>query len=312
MTDHPAPITDEDLSAHLDGQAAPDMAQRIAADPEAQNRLEALRDAARTVADAPVPALDGATVDRLVGRALLVFDEAHGPTDPVLTPIASTQRSSSVDASDAPHAVRPYAPQELVPPAARRRLPPTWLVAAAVVLVVALGIGLVVTGRDRDRSDQGVNTALTESTDRDQGAASKSGEASADASAPQPSEHGGASGAAPSTTIGPAFAAGAVDLGRFDTAQALRTALATRFPDAPATASSGGAPVTAAVQRCGTQVLVALNLKSNPTHIGYATVGGRQVLVYEFATTSYTDETPTTLIAAVGTQACDPVVTFQR
>lgn len=312
MTDR-APITDEDLSEHLDRRAAPDVAARIAADPNAQVRLEALRNASRALADTPIRPLDGATVDQLVSRALLASDD-QGTPDGDHPATAVTALPSGPKAADAFGGDVASGGLALTAHQARR-MPPTWLVAAAVILVVALGIGLVVSGRDTRGNDQAVKTAATESTAGNQGSASNSTDATSSdaAAAGQASEHGAASGAAPSTTQGPAFsAARAVDLGTFATPRALRTALADRFPDAPATASSGGAPATTALQRCGTQVAVTLNLKSDPLRVGYATVEGRQVLVYEFASTSFTDQTPTTLIAAVGNQSCDPVVTFER
>jgi hypothetical protein len=41
-------------------------------------------------------------------------------------------------------------------------------------------------------------------------------------------------------------------------------------------------------------------------------VRGRRLLVYEFAAASYADGSATTLVAAVGVDACDPVLTFER
>lgn len=57
---------------------------------------------------------------------------------------------------------------------------------------------------------------------------------------------------------------------------------------------------------------MTLDLELDPIHLGFGTVDGRSVLVYEFPSTSYTDERPTTLVAAVGAGACEPVLTFQR
>jgi hypothetical protein len=187
------------------------------------------------------------------------------------------------------------------------------LVAAGVALVVALGIGLVVTGRDRGRNDRASRSAA-ELDARPGTTASPSleGPSSNDAAAAK-ADHGVASGAAPSTTLGLAFGADRVlDLGTFASPDALRSSLAAGFPAASAPLPSGGVPATAALQRCGTQVAVTLNLKGEPLHVGYGTVAGRQVLVYEYPSTSYADKAPTTLVAAVGTQACDPVITFQR
>jgi hypothetical protein len=313
MTDPSTPIPDEDLSAHLDGAAGPELAARIAADPAAAARLEALRHAAQVLADTPVAPLAPAAVDQLVSRALGALDDG-APTDArgAAVPVAA-RFSAAPPTPDGEPPIDGAAPPDTPKPARQgRRLPPTWLVAAAVALVVALGIGLVVTGRDRGGNDQ----ASRSGTEVEAGARTPtppSSRSSDAATAAPKSDHGMASGAAPSTTQGLAFGPGrVVDLGAFVSPDALRSALAPGFPAASALASPSGVPATAALQRCGTQVAVTLNLKGEPIHVGYATVTGHQVLVYEYPSTSYANKAPTTLVAAVGNQACDPVLTFER
>lgn len=296
MTEHPT-ITDDDLSLALDGEAGPELLARIEADPVALARLDAMRAAAAQVA-APVDPLDDATVDQLVTNALA-------------TPVAPA---------------RPVA-------AGPRRATP-WLVAASVIILMAVGLSLVWAGRGTEDDQAGASRTAADSSSQ---------ESSADAADSSFSESGGGIGAgsteaAPSsgghgsaTTIAsnPTEGLPVVYLGEYPSGDALREATATSFADAlptsetapsfdgadppPDTATrSRSAPPEAAVDRCAQQLQITLSLETNPLQAGYATVDDRDVLVYEFAATSARDGSETTLVAAVGQDACDEVVLFER
>ena len=109
---------------------------------------------------------------------------------------------------------------------------------------------------------------------------------------------------------------GIVDLGTFASGAELREALASSFPATANTtrtdSTAGALPAPAAVDRCATQLQVTLELDGDPLQVGVATVDGDPVLVYEFATTATDDGSPTTLVAAVGVDACDPIELFER
>ncbi len=284
MTDQPLPLTDDDLSAALDGEADAATVARIAEDPAARARQAELAAAAALLRTSRVPDLDAASVDELVATALD-------------TPVA--------------------------PPASARRGPAPWMVAAVVAVLLAVGLGLIWSGRNgSEKLDTAGGRVASDAS-----SSAETSNKSADTAALS-----GGSGDAPTTTVipghGPATTTGpsaplgsgstdVVALGSFATGDELRTALATSFPetaavssDAPETAPA--TPTTEAVDRCAAQVQVTLSLKGDPLHQGYATVGAKQVLVYEFASTSYANGSPTTLVAAVGAEACDQVVVFER
>ena len=276
MTDDRTPVTDEELSAAIDGEADPEVIARIDRDPEARARFEELRAAADRVAGLPPVALPDDAVDRLVAGALDV-------------PVA--------------------------PPAPARGTPrTTWLVAAGVVLLVGLGLVLVFTGRggDEDLASSGSDGSFDTV-----GSAIDEDGAGADA-APEASAEADASSGQAATTTAPsdeASDAGVVDLGAYASGEELRAALATSFP-ATATANrvegARAAASTAAIDRCAEQLQVTLGLDDGPLQVGVATVDDDDVLVYEFATTATDDGSPTTLVAAVGTDACDPIELFER
>ncbi|MCU1357837.1 MAG: hypothetical protein JWM89_3255 [Acidimicrobiales bacterium] len=320
MTD-PAlpPLSDEDLSAALDGEASADVVARIAADPEAQARSATLAAAAEAIGTSP-PSLDATAVDALVAGALDAIPATDGVTaddDP-----ANDGPSDDGPAGDGDGVVMPLAAGR------RRRTAPSWLVAAVVLAFLAVGLGLVWSGRGSDSVDR--QTVASQASSRSRGPSS-----SADRSAG--TSKTGANWNSSSTTTGAsnprgqtasdnqyspasngelsALPAAAQDLGQFPTPASLRKALAVSFSSTRTKASYGGAtraPSAAAVERCGTQVQVTLALKGGPLHRGYATVDGKQVLVYEFRATSVKTGKPTRLVAAVGRQSCDAVLTFER
>ena len=108
MNDPLSPLSDEDLSAVIDGEASPAVIARVEADPRAQARLTALREAIARLQAEPAAPLDQKTVDRLITRAL----------------------SPAPDGLSSP------------PSRAGRRTPPSWLVAAVVLACMAIGLGL--------------------------------------------------------------------------------------------------------------------------------------------------------------------------
>ena len=301
MTDRPL-ISDDDLSLALDGEASPELQARIDASPEAQARLDALRAAAARVATPP-PALADDQVDALISAAL----------DAPVAPVAPRTRS-------------------------QRRATP-WLVAASVIVLMAIGLSLVWAGRssDDDQASAKLNDLAAESADASGGGSNgadssftESGSSAEDqASAPVAGGHG-----APTTVAGTTSSTADLPLlylGSFPSADAFRNATASSLTDAwsasggevayqgdssDAGRSSGSASASApspdAVDRCGEQLQVTLSTKSAPIQTGYASVDGEQVLVYEFATASARDGKDTTLVAAVGPDACDEVVIFER
>ena len=269
MTDDPTPLTDEELSAAIDGEADPEVTARLDRDPAARARFDELRAVADRVAGLDPVALGDAEVDRLVAGAL-----------------------------DAPAA--PPAP-------ARTGSRTTWLVAAAVVLLVGLGLTLVFTGRDSTDEVASTDADSFETVD----GAGDDGSASGAEAAPEASGEAdiAADAAIPSTAPG---AADLVDLGTFPSGAALREALATSFPAAAERATSAPALGTSAIDRCAEQLQVTLELDDGPQQVGVAVVDGDDVVVYEFATTATDDGSPTTLVAAVGVDACDPIELFER
>lgn len=271
MNDPSSPLADDDLSAALDGEADDALLARIESDPAARERRDQLRAAAELVGAATPPALGPEQVDRLVDRAL--------------------------DAPEVAPARRPGG-----------RGPGPWLVAAVVIVLVAVGLTLVWSGRNSG-TEQAADTAA-------------GGDAAAEAIARQsqdaPDAGAAASSGAPATTVAPGTEAAAapplVVLGSFESGSALREALAASFPttDTQPPETTPDLPSAAAVDRCAQQLKVRLSLPDDPLQEGYAVVGGERTLVYEFDHASYRDGSPTTLVAAVGVDACDEVVTFER
>lgn len=269
MNDPLPPLSDEDLSAVIDGEAGPDLLARVEADPRAQARLATLRQPIAELQGDPVIPLDQATVDQLIARAL-------SPADAEVTTL---------------------------PPRASRRTPPRWLVAAAVVTCMAIGLGLVLS----DRSNSGTTT-LTASGQKSSGRTDLESEA------------GAPSGPHDLATTLPAegyeAAIELIELGTFATDVALREALKDQFPSensATTTPASASSSLTdAQVSRCQAQVQNVLTITAEPTYVGQALVAGAPVLVYEFPASSITGSSPVPIVAAVSVETCAQVFTFQR
>ena len=308
MTDHSTP-TDDELSLALDGKADAALQARIDASPEAQARLEQLRAAATLVSGTPIPPLDAEVVDGLIATA-------------VDTPIAPNQR------------------------VAARRGPTPWLVAAAVILLMAVGLSLVWAGRgsegdqanatfqtvgdsiSAESSSEAPEEADAQFTETEAGAQASTG--AGKASEAPPGSHGAGTTLVPSTTSGDLPR---IYLGSYPDGDALRSATASSLaetwrssgsiaaydrsttaegPNGTSARGAGDVPSLAAVDRCAEQLRVTLSLKAGPIQTGYALVDGASVLVLEFAAVSSVDGGETTLVAAVGTDACDEVVIFER
>lgn len=277
MTDPHAPLSDEDLSAALDGQADASVLERLGTDPQAQERYRSLESARSFLAAQAVAPLAPDLVDTLVERAI---------------------REGGADA--APAAVGNVTPLTAPPRSARRRTgPPMWSVAAVVAALVAVGVGLVWSGRD---DGNGGDQAATPTTELD---ATDLGDRSA---AEQPE------GPAPTFRAEPGIPAIVIDLGRFDTKEALREALREDGVSSSGTpVESDLAPTTEQVQRCGTQVATLMDGEGISDTYGkaYAQVADEAYLVYEFELDEATDD-GTHLISVVDPVSCNPLITFYR
>lgn len=326
MTDPTAPLSDEDLSAALDGEASPDVTARIAADEAARARSAELAVASRFVATEAVPSLDEATIDDLVASALAASaspgtGSGRSDTDTGDEPVAAVD-----DHDDGPTAT------PVVALSSRRRSPPpTWVVAAAVAAVLAVGLGLIWSGRSSDQTQTAAgqrDRAASSSAGRDEDAGGSGGGTVESGASESESTSTATATSSPTTStadsnVGAADPAGAdpLDLGTFRSTDDLRQSLAASFPteadarSAPngtSLPSAGPAPGPAAVDRCASLVQATLGLSDAPVRRGYATVDGTDALVYEFAAGSSSAGGGPPLVAAVGLVACDPLLTFER
>lgn len=306
MTEPRPPLSDDDLSALLDGEAGPDVAARAQADPAALARLDALRGAAAAVRAAPVTPLPSATVDDLVARALAVADEAPAGPDDVVATTTPVGDDGGAEAIVAP--LRPRGGAAGVP---------RWLVAAAVVLLVAVGLSLVWSGRDDGTETATTNQALERADDADGsgGGSATEGEGSADQGddAAAQEELVPSSPAPPSAGESPSRGVEVTDLGEFATLDELRSSLATSFPTDLGAVADADAPSGAAVLRCQQLMVEVFALEGEPTAIGQATVDGQPYLVYEFDAVSAADgTTPTTFLTVNDPTSCDAVRSFER
>lgn len=296
MTDPTPPLSDEDLSAVLDGEATPDVVARVQADPRARARLDAFRRVATSVGRAPVDPLAPSTVDDLVARALA---EASGPAaatyppptgDPVVTPLA--------------------------PPRGNRPAP-RWLVAAAIVALVAIGLGLVWSGTNDGDADTLAGSGTPNGADEADGGAESASDASESPDEPLESEGPGV-GAQPANPAVPTTTAAGDDdlvgdLGTFADADELRTALARSFPSASTLTRGTIDRDDASLARCDQLNREVFEIDDGPTETAVATVDGDELFVFEYERVSFADETtPTTVVTAVAPDTCDQVLTFER
>lgn len=276
MTDHHPPLSDEDLSALLDGMADPAVVERVRNDPDARARVEALRAAGDLLRKAPIQPLADSTVDSMIDRALTARTATDGAT------------------------VTPLAPRRAMSHGAQR-----WLVAAAVVALVAVGLGLVWNGT-RGSSDQDAA-----STPTDANAAANHTRTPEDDASEMPSH--GADGPAEAGANSDEVAE-LDDLGSFGTASELRMLLRGSFPDDSPTATGSEIPTVGAVNRCTDFIHTAfddIELAPKPDEVGYAEVEGRNHLVYEFSVTGAAS-IGETLITVADPASCDLLFTFVR
>lgn len=298
MTDPRPPLTDEDLSAVIDGVADADLVERVRSDPAARARADELHAAGEALRTAPLPALDPTTIDTLVARAV---DAAGGARPaPVVTPLA--------------------------PPARGRRGPAPWSVAAAIVALVAIGLGLVWSGTRPDQDEfAAVGDRAAEVADDPMLDGETSGSAEDEAVPERADDPDEPADAAPEALPDPPHGAvpttaGAAGnelvtlpyLGDYASPADLRTALRDGFPDdLPLTSGAAiDSPTRGAVDRCRNQAAETFDLRVPADAEGVAEVDGRLVLVYEFEQAAIVDGN--TYVIARGPEACDPVLDFQR
>jgi hypothetical protein len=285
-TDPPTPFTDDDLSADLDGEVTSAVHDAIEDDPAARARRAELARARALVASSSTPSLAPDVAERLLDAA--------------------------IDAAD-----RPLAP---VAPLRRWRGPAPWQVAAAVILLVAVGLSLVYTGRDQvDDLASTAATSLDDGAEGEQLAGGSEGLDGSNGAGPEaldlPPHGGDLATSAPASRGGVAESAGpeATYLGSFGSADELRAALAlVTEADQTVQAPAIDPPSVASLDRCDDQIQVVLEIDAPASIRGYALVDGRVVLVYEYARPSFADGTPTTLVVGVGVEACEQVITFER
>jgi hypothetical protein len=287
MTDPTAPLTDDELSSVLDGEAAPEVLSRLDADPAAQQRYRELESARRLVSDTPVVALPSSVVDDLVSRAMAEVGAASaGPTDDTVTPLVAPPRATA------------------------RRIPPPWAMAAVVAVLVAIGLGLVWSGQN---SDDTSNAELAGAGSTEANADRDAGTDSADDAPPQ--DAGSATDEQePSYTPEQGVPAPLIDLGEFATRAKLRTSLVDGVTSKGDLTDPDVAPTTAEIQRCDTQLAALLQgegIGSAADREAFAVVDGDPYVVYEFELTE-PDEGLTSLISAVDPTSCDPLITFVR
>ena len=313
MTEPLPPLTDEDLSAVLDGEAGPEVVARVQADPAARARMDAFRAAGDALRQAPVVPPDGGTVDDLIGRALAEADQAAG------TPDDDADQDDQDDQDGSTAVLTPLASPR------GRRGAPRWLVAATIVALVAVGLGLVWSGRGTEGGDVAQRTAGGSASSQEYDAESGGGAGRGDASDPaDPSASGKpvpgdttAAESSPSPAADDAVDAPLPDLGTFATFEALRESLRISFPEpTPETRTSPGTspglPSVAQVDRCDTQMQQVFDIPGGPTDTGIATVDGETVLVFEYARDSFADAQPTTFVTVVSPEACTAELSFER
>lgn len=290
MTDDPDDpgSRDELLSADLDGETSPSERARIEADPALRERRQELSYAADSLRRQPEP-LPPAAVDALVARALDAVDT--GPLE------------GSQSASIPPPPPAPLFPPLPVPvPLSRPRRISSLLVAAAIVALVAIGVGVIVTTRSPNKD---TNTAVRKSE--------RSAEAPR-AGAPRagaPTGDGGRPTTAPSGADAPTVRF----IGRYSTPSELRSASKVQLPPArPAPGPKRVRISSAQADRCAA-VLEARDprlRRSNRRTPVAAAIGGDPVVVFEYRTRSVDGTRLTSRVIAVGVAACDERLNFER
>jgi len=265
MTDESDSSIDEMLSADLDGETTPAEHDRIEAQPELRSRRDELRAASEVAGQLPEP-LAADAVDNAINRAL---DEVpgQGVTHPEQGNMVTLRRRSGVG-------------------------PAPWLVAAAVILLAATGIGLIVTAKSPSRK---ATRASGNSASHAESKSARSGAAARSTTAPRPALN---------------------FIGSFGSPAALRTALAAGRGAPNDRAASGAAPQLSSGQadRCAT-VIEARDprlKRSNRQVADAASVAGEPVVVLEYRAPPVKGNGTTTRVIALGAAACDELVNFER
>jgi hypothetical protein len=272
MTDDRPPIdsSDEELvSAYLDGEATPAERERVEADPQLLDLVDAYRSAAAAVGS-PVMPLDQPRRDAMVSAALAVLD----------------------DRDARPDAGRPSA--EVAQLSARRRWTsraPGLAAAAAILFLVGIGLVLSSNGSDRDQQAE-VSASADRSTSEEElksqdatGGAAEDGDSGS-------TGPGAASEAEPDQSLA-APEAPLADLGDFTDEASLRDALAgnpppsstTResAPDTGANEHDAAADMQSEAARCVNVVRTTDAELGDLLAIRTATLGGEPVLVFSHA-----------------------------
>jgi len=135
------PLDDDTLAVHavVDDEATPEQRRRVARDPRLVAQVAEVRAAIAAVA-APIDPPSDAVFAALRARALDALDEAA----------AAPPSHEGTPPADAPRPVRDISS---APTRQARRLPPLPAVAAVVVLLVALGVGLLIAGGSNGGED---------------------------------------------------------------------------------------------------------------------------------------------------------------
>ncbi|MEO6987225.1 MAG: hypothetical protein ABI239_01100 [Aquihabitans sp.] len=295
MTEPLPPLSDEDLSAALDGMAEPDVEARIQADPSARARLDALRAASETIGRGSAPTLDANTVDALIAQAIEVGNSPAEDGEPSSAPQVS--------------------PDGVVTPLAPRRRSGTgtqrWLVAAVIVVLMAIGLGLVYSGT---RSPQNETAAVSTQNERAASSSDTAEPAADGADAAMPDHFDTeASGAAPEADASDQEPAALDQLGSFDDIRSLRSELRDGFPPDSAPVV-GDRPSNISVDRCNNFIQTVLGNMSpapEPEALGYVSVDGDPYLVYEYSITD-SSTSGSKLITAANPDSCDLLFNFVR
>lgn len=284
---------DELVSAVLDGEATSEQRKRVDADPTLSARLQQFRATAEVMAQPPAGLADDQR-DTLMTAAL----GAANPSTLTAPPVALAARRAT----------------------RARRWPPVGLVAAAVLVLVALGAALILTGRGDHRSTSasrptGIGGATNESANDQAGEPRRAAEA-----APPSLGTGGA------TPLPPA----APSLGAFSNPDGLRAALKpldprtlqpvaaqAPVPDASTSAttttasSTGGSSAVSEAQfrRCDGVVRANEAELGPPLAFAPARVEQRTVIVISYALAASADRVRQ---YAVDATSCVPLLAIDR
>jgi hypothetical protein len=166
MTDFAPRPDDEIVSAHLDGEATPDEAARVEADPGSRERLEQF-DAVRAEVAAPVRA-DAVAREAALAAALDVYDREVAPHVATATPTTSLRATPTTPVTDAPSggsgatpSLAPGGPgapgASVVDLSARRPARGLQILSAAAAILLVLGLAGAV--RVAQRSNDANTTA---------------------------------------------------------------------------------------------------------------------------------------------------------